>query len=215
MRFPVAAIAAVVMLLVSVGVASAHEHRQVGDYQFIVGFLNEPAIVEEPNGLDLRVHKGQEDQGTPVEGLDKTLKAEVTSGGQTMPLELKAAFGQPGNYKGNFIPTAEGDYTFHITGTINGQPVDQKFTSSPTTFSSVGSRTALTFPVKVPPVAQVAETAANASSAADSAKLFGIAGLGVGVLGLIAGIAGIMMARGARASGDTSTARLTSHQTGD
>jgi hypothetical protein len=153
------------------------------------------------------VSKGEGDQAAPVEGLDKTLKGEVSNGGQTMPLEIKPAWGKPGSYKATFIPTAEGDYTFHVFGTINGQPVDEKFTSSPTTFSEVASRTAISFPNKVESVGTVSATAANASAAADSAKMYGLAGLGVGVLGLVVGIAALMSARGARST-DTGQARM-------
>lgn len=214
MKLTLASFAAIAILVMSIGVASAHEHRTVGDYEFVVGFLNEPAIVEEPNGLDLRVSKGHGDQATPVEGLDKTLKGEVSFGGQTMPLEIKPVFNKPGSYKSNFIPTAEGAYTFHVFGTIENQPVDEKFTSSPTTFSEVGSRSAISFPNKVETVGTVEQTATNASSAADTAKMYGLAGLGVGVLGLIVGIAALMSARGARAT-DSGQARVAPRRAGD
>jgi hypothetical protein len=213
-RLTIALLAAAIMLIMSVGAASAHEHRMVGNYEFTVGFLNEPAILEEPNGLSLRVEKGAGDQATPVEGLENMLQAEIIYGGETMPLELGPAFRDPGHYTADVIPTAEGNYTFRIYGTIEGQSVDEEFTSSPTTFSSVESRAALNFPIKVEPVAKIAETATTANAASDTATIYGLAGLGVGALGLIAGIVGIMMARGARAS-DADTAHLTSHQTGD
>jgi hypothetical protein len=207
-KFTLAAFAVFAMLNAGLGVGTAHQHRHVGDYEFVVGFLNEPAINEEPNGLDLRVSKVQGDQATPVEGAEKTLKAEVTAGGQTMRLTISPVFNKPVSYKANFIQTAEGDYTFHVFGTIDGQPVDEKFTSSPTTFAEVQSRTALTFPNKVESVGTVATTAANASAAADRPKMYGLAGLGVGVLGLIVGIAALMSARGARST-DTGQVRAT------
>lgn len=222
-KFTLAALAAVAVLVMSIGAASAHEHRAVGEYEITIGFLNEPAIVEEPNGLDLRVQKvgeqhgtaeGEGHEGTPVEGLEKTLKGEVTFGGQTMPLEIKTVFNEPGSYKSDFIPTAEGAYTYHIFGTINGQPIDEKFTSSPTTFSEVGSRTAISFPNKVESIGTVEQSAANASAAAETAKMYGLAGLGVGVLGLIVGIAAMMSARGARST-DTGQARVSPRRAGD
>src|SRR5579884_1611467 len=63
--------------------ASAHEQRSVGNYILTVGFLNEPTYQDQPNGLDLRVTKNDANK-TPVSGLDKTLKAEVIFGGETM-----------------------------------------------------------------------------------------------------------------------------------
>jgi hypothetical protein len=185
--------------LVATGIASAHERRAVGDYQFVVGFLNEPAINEEPNGLSLRVTKGQGNNGTPVEGLANTLKVEVKYGGQTMPLTLEAAFGNPGSYEAHFIPTAEGAYIFHISGTIENQPVDESFESGPNTFSEVESRSAMSFPNKVDSVGAVAKTAGDAKDTASSARMFGILGMIFGVIGIGVGIAGVTAARGARA----------------
>jgi hypothetical protein len=38
-------------------VAHAHEHRTVGDYEFIVGWMVEPAFAGQKNGLDLRINR--------------------------------------------------------------------------------------------------------------------------------------------------------------
>ena len=194
-RFMVALTVAIAGLLASAGVAGAHEHRHVGEYAIVVGFLNEPAIVEEPNGLELRVTKGEGEAAQPVEGLADTLRAEVIYGDQVMPLKLRPAYGEPGAYKAEFIPTAEGAYTFHIFGTIEGTPVDERFTSGPETFSEVQSRADLSFPRRVPPAAELEGLAAQASDAAASARLLGIAGVVAGLLGLIAGASGLVVAR--------------------
>jgi hypothetical protein len=198
-----AALALAVSMLVSVvGLASAHEHRDVGPYALTVGFRNEPAIADEPNGLDLRVTQGDPDEpdAKPVEGLEKTLKAEVLFGGQRMPLTLRAVYGKPGAYTADFIPTQPGDYTFHIFGTINGTTVDERFTSSPTTFSPVRDRSTLTFPAAAePPLAAVHDMTMQAQHTAEQARLLGIAGLVVGVLGLMAGLSGLLAARRAQA----------------
>src|SRR5579875_2828190 len=48
--------AVLIALVVLPGIASAHETRVVdGKYKFVVGFLNEPAIVDQPNSIDLTV----------------------------------------------------------------------------------------------------------------------------------------------------------------
>lgn len=173
----------------------AHEQRQVGEYTFTVGFLTEPAIVEEPNGLDLRVARGEGDAAMPVEGLANTLQAEVSFGGESMALELEPAFGQPGAYQAHFIPTAEGAYTFHITGTIEGTNVDESFTSGPETFAEVSGRESMSFPEDVAPVGQVADEASDASSAASTALIVAIVGVVVGVAGIIVGVIAFMTAR--------------------
>lgn len=55
------------MLLIATGGASAHESRTVAEkYRFVVGFITEPALLEQPNGVDLRSTNTQTNQ--PVEG---------------------------------------------------------------------------------------------------------------------------------------------------
>ena len=102
----------------SSNVALGHERRNVGPYTFVVGWLVEPAYVNNLNALDLTV---SETQGAKaVEGLEKTLQAEVIVGGaaKTMPLKVAPRFGLPGKYQGQVLPTKTGDYSFHIFGTV-------------------------------------------------------------------------------------------------
>jgi hypothetical protein len=87
-----------------------------------------------------------EEGGTPVEGLAETLKAEVIYGDQRMDLELRPRFGQPGAYAAYFFPMAEGDYSFRIYGQIEGNAIDETFTSGPETFAAVQPREPLEFP---------------------------------------------------------------------
>jgi len=56
LRFVVGVLASI-LVLGSTQHASAHERRTVlnGRYQFVVGFLNEPAVSGEVNSVDLRV----------------------------------------------------------------------------------------------------------------------------------------------------------------
>ena len=96
------------------------------------------------------------------------------------------------------IPTAPGDYTFHVTGAVEGVKVDLEVTSSPKTFSPVEDASAVQFPVKVPGTGQVAErldkelprlaTAAKVSdveSQVSSAKTMGYVGIAVGAVGIV------------------------------
>lgn len=123
--------------------ASAHEHRTVAtDYEFVVGFINEPAIQGDTNGISLAVTKADK----PVTGLDQTLKAEIIFGDQKKEVALSPVWKQDGSYEAVFIPTQPGDYTFRFFGTIDGTNVDETFTSSPDGFDSVTPRTDLEFP---------------------------------------------------------------------
>ncbi|MEJ7839930.1 MAG: hypothetical protein WKF81_14045, partial [Thermomicrobiales bacterium] len=56
---------------------SAHETRVVlTDYSFVVGFVNEPAISGDTNGIFIEVTKAD----VPVEGLADTLQSRVIFG---------------------------------------------------------------------------------------------------------------------------------------
>ncbi len=146
----VAAVAVVVSSFAfNTNIALGHERRVVGPYTFVVGWINEPSYVNLLNSLDLTVT--ETNGGKAVEGLDKTLKADLTFGGSTtpQPLTLAARFGQPGKYSGYVMPTRVGDYTFHITGTVGTTNVDEKFESGPGRFGSIESTDALQYPAKV------------------------------------------------------------------
>ena len=202
-RLVVATIVAASLMVFVFGLASAHVKSTVGPYTMFVGFLNEPAIVEQPNAVYIRVQQGDGTSAAPISGLAGTLKADVKFGNQTTTVALEESDENPGEYTGSFIPTAEGLYTFRIYGTINDTNVDQSFTSGPETFSTVESSASLQFPSKVPPVASVAQVANSAHSTADSARTLGIIGIVVGALGLIVGGGGLMTARSSRSSAHT------------
>jgi hypothetical protein len=136
------------------GLVSAHEHREVGGYTFVVGFLNEPAVQDEVNAVSVRITKpvadatpaaGEEEVAeTPVEGLELTV--EVILGDQKVELAMEPKWGDPGHYVAYLIPTQPGDYSFHVTGEIEGTAVDETFTAGPETFSTVAPREELEFP---------------------------------------------------------------------
>jgi hypothetical protein len=144
--------------------ADAHEVRQIanGKYQIVVGFMDEPVFAGDKSGLEFFVSDlstpatpsaaasgGDEDEESadaPVNGLEKTLKAEVIYEDQTMELPLSARWNTPGAYQSIFYPTKPGDYTFRIYGTINGTAIDESFTSGPDTFGPVEDPAPLQFP---------------------------------------------------------------------
>src|SRR5439155_13584172 len=78
--------------LAAPGAALAHERRNVGPYTLIVGFMGEPALAGQPNGIDLRISNTAD--GSPVIGADKTLKASIAfGGGQPKEFPLRGVFG--------------------------------------------------------------------------------------------------------------------------
>lgn len=192
----VGVLAALLLALIPLSSASAHEVRHVGNYTFIVGFLNEPAYANSQNAISLTVCNGKTceiagggDSGpvsNPFNDADKSLKAEVSIGGSSpLALTLQPVDGAPGKYTADFIPTKTGDYTFHFTGTLNGQNIDEKFTGGPNTFSEVAQITAY-------PASQATTTSqqsnSNLQAQIQDAKNTGVL---VGSLGALIGLIGL------------------------
>ena len=169
-------------------VALGHERRAVGPYTFVVGWINEPSYVNLLNSLDLTVTETS--GGKAVEGLEKTLKADLTFGGSTtpQPLTLAARFGLPGKYSGYVMPTKTGDYTFHITGTVGTMNIDEKFESGPGRFGSIESTDPLQYPQKV-------LSSSDLAARLDQLQTLVIAGIVLGGLALVATGAGLFMRR--------------------
>jgi hypothetical protein len=182
--------------------AAAHEEREVGKYHLAVGLGDEPAYAGEKNSVQLLLHDAKD---KPVTDLKDTLKVAVSAGdGDPMTLSLEpnfeiGEFGIPGDYRGWFIPTAPGKYTFHFTGSVKGQKVDQSFTSSPTGFDEVQDPGVAQYPTKEPTTGQLATLAqrdaartndalGRANDKTDSARNLAVIGLVVGAAGLLAAI---------------------------
>ena len=178
-----AVLGALLTIPVGTGLAFAHESRDIGDINMVVGLIDEPVYNGQKSGLDLHVtHDGE-----PAEGLEETLQAQVTFDDQTRDLEISPRFGEPGAYRSVFFPTAAGPYTFRIYGEIDGEPIDESFTSGPETFSEVQDVVGGQFPVVFPAMgdlARDAETGAGAATTATIALILGAAGLLAGLVAL-------------------------------
>lgn len=193
--------------------ALAHEERTIGKYDVEVGFGDEPVYAGQENSVVMFIHQAN---GDPVVDLGPTLEVEVKFGNLTMPtMTMEPNFeiggeGTPGDYRAFFIPTRPGDYTFHFTGNIEDQKVDESFTSSPTTFNTVEDASKVEFPAKDPSTGQLADrltreiprvqrsaaaAAQRASDKATSAKTLGLVGIIVGAVGIAFGAAALVTSR--------------------
>jgi hypothetical protein len=184
---------AALLLPFTASIASAHGHVEVGDYELVIGFHNEPAYQGEPNGLDLFVTNKQ--TGERVNDLADTLKVEIIFGSAKRELEIRPQFGEDGAYTADVLPTEEGDYTWHIWGDIKGTPVDVSMTSGPDTFGAVEAKGAVAFPAAEATPAELKAQAAAAAQTAQIALVVGGAGALLGVAGLVAGIVGLRARR--------------------
>jgi hypothetical protein len=195
---------ATITLLAAAAPAWAHEARNVGAYHFLAGWGSEPAFVGQENSIQLVLTDRA--TGKPVMNIG-TLKVTAVFGSQTMVFALEPTFdpdtglGTPGDYRAWLFPTAPGNYTFHFTGTIGSQKIDQSFTSSPTTFNPVQDPTTAEFPVQTPTMTELSQRVSVAlprlasSSQNSRAQLFGILGIVIGALGLVVAVVALVTRR--------------------
>jgi hypothetical protein len=183
-------------LALAIGTVFAHDHRDVGKYSFTVGFIVEPPIEGQKNGVDLRV--ADDATKKPIEGLEKTLQVEITHlpSKTAKVFKLRTVFRDPGHYTNDFILTAPGDYQFRFFGDIEGTPINETFISGPGRFHEVESAAELQFPEKLPEVREVAGAVRGAQNTAQQAQDKASSAGTLAVVGIVLGAIGIASAAG-------------------
>jgi hypothetical protein len=199
-----AAVVAVLLVPLLAVPASAHGEHKVANYTLEVGFGTEPGYAGVTNSVQVTISNN----GKPVTDA-KGLKVAVSTGDaepRQMPLQpyFGDDFGEPGDYRAFFIPTAPGAYTFKLTGSLGGKKINQSYTSGKDGFDEIVDPSEAQYPAPEPTGSQLTtrldrETdRINAVVAADreaadteiaSARRTATIGLAVGALGLLAAIA--------------------------
>lgn len=196
-----------VLVMATTGKTTAHGEKDFEDYEFIAGFVKEPAYEGMLNGVELQVylhHQDESEAPSPVEGLEKTLQVEVThlpTGASTI-MKLYPVFSKPGHYTAEFIPTAPGRYRFRFFGSIDELAVNETFESGPGGFNDVEAIAGLQFPDELPSAREVTAAARGAQNTAMQARngvatttILAVAGLVLGAVGSASGLGAMVMAR--------------------
>lgn len=220
--------AAVCLLVLSAAVASAHEPRDVHEYNFVVGFIQEPAFEGLLNAVSVRITKVTESEGhehthgedeehkadeismaahehggEPVEGLEATLRVEVThvGSGSRREMPLSPVRDDAGHYTAYFVPTATGQYTFRFIGSIEEQAVDEIFESGPGRFADIETADGIQFPEGSASVRELEsalrgalESTADAQSQTAAVRTMAIVGIVIGIVGVAIGGVSVAMA---------------------
>jgi hypothetical protein len=121
------------------GIAYAHTVDSVGEYRIEIGWMNEPVVSGDTNGLELYVSplvacpdisiplecaNSQEFQNG-IEGLRKLLKIQfVYDKTQTITLPLVVDHDIPGKYYAFITPTVSGYFQANLIGKILDTPVN-------------------------------------------------------------------------------------------
>ncbi len=119
------------LLLPSLFVAAyGHTIDSVGEYRLEIGWMNEPVVSGETNGIELYVNPL--DTNLPLEdqefkdgitGLEKTLKMQLVFKEDKITLPLRADHNMPGKYYAFVDPTVSGFYQANVLGEIKGTAV--------------------------------------------------------------------------------------------
>ncbi len=171
--------------------SAAHDHVIVGEYELIVGWTTEPAIVGSLNGLDLGIERHLLNGSTEwVSGVAGNLTATLRTGPSSVVKALEPQFGRPGWYTFDVIPTREGAYSVRLVGTLDTTAVDVTVDLEP-----VGPRSDVEFPIPDPTPSELQDriTTLSGENAAlrgqvGAALVIGIGGVLLGVVGIAVGL---------------------------
>jgi hypothetical protein len=114
----------VAAVLLSVPSALAHGERTVAGVDWSVGWANEPPFAGQPNAIEITLER----DGEPITGAEQDLQVTLTKGAETStPVDPGAAPGSPGTYYAEVIPGEAGEYSITVTGTVDGEDVEETF----------------------------------------------------------------------------------------
>ena len=176
-------VAVLALMGLATGTVFAHEGREVEGYNFVVGWIEEPAYEGLKNGVEIRVTKaasgshgghGEASEMVGVEGLGETLRVEVThvATEASKILSLYPTRGVPGRYTAVLIPTTPGVYQFSVRGTVEGTQIDESFLSKGGGggFDDIRSAADLQFPETLPQIRELESAVRGALETAQRAQ---------------------------------------------
>jgi hypothetical protein len=201
----------------SIRPAMAHEEIVRGDIRIVAGWVREPPLVGQLNGIVLEITRNS--TGDPISNAIAQLDVTVKKGATTKSLDFQPQE-EPGVYVAQILPTQTGQSAVLMQGTVTGQTIKEEIgiedVEDTARYAFPPSTTGGFDPVVIEQLktviadlaAQVdeaniaageAKTAAAAATqssaelkmAADRAYLFGMIGVGAGVAGIAIGVAAL------------------------
>jgi hypothetical protein len=116
---------ALIAALLSYQTALAHESITVGDYEIVYGWVNEPPIAGQLNGVEIFVNDTSGGSEQPVEEhITHSLVVELSYGGESKTLTMEPVFDTAGAFDATVIPAIPGLYSLKFSGTLGDTPVD-------------------------------------------------------------------------------------------
>ena len=116
---------ALMALLLNSRAAFAHESITVGNYEIVYGWVNEPPIAGQLNGVEIFVNDTSSGSEQPVEEtVVQSLVVVLTYGGENRTLTLEPVFDTPGAFNTTILPSIPGLYSLKFSGALGDTPVD-------------------------------------------------------------------------------------------
>ena len=196
----------------------AHEEVVFGDIRIVGGWVNEPPLINQLNGI--LVTMTLVSNGQPINNAFAQLDITLQKGTETRPLDFQPSE-EAGTYTATILPTQTGQYTIVMRGTVAGQAIDgqiqiedvedtARFTFPPATTTGGGNQipqglieqlqtVIADLTAQVEEANLVAQEANNATQgvsesieelkiSADRAYLFSLIGVGAGAAGIAVGV---------------------------
>jgi len=112
------------------GIVYGHTVDSVGEYRVEIGWMNEPVVSEETNGIEFYVSPLEPDLDLKdqvfkngITGLKKTIKIQLIYKDESITLPLSPDHNISGKYYAFINPTVSGFYQANILGTIEDTPI--------------------------------------------------------------------------------------------
>ena len=169
-----AGLIALMAILLSYQTALAHVNITVGDYEFEIGWVDEPPIVGQQNAILVNV---TDTSGEPVEDVS-SLTVTISYGGQSKTLTLQPqGEDTPGQFMAPIVTTLPGQYTIILGGQLGDTDISAEVEPE-----EVSSADTLQFP-------SVQAEGQSTTSGATAwliwlSLLIGLVGVGLGVTAL-------------------------------
>lgn len=194
----------------SIGLTYGHTVDAVGEYRVEIGWMNEPVVSGETNGIEFYVSplipcpnisepikcaESQEFQNG-VEGLKKTVKMQLIYKDESITLPLSPDHNISGKYYAFVNPTVSGFYQANMLGTIEDTPISLSMHPP-----KVAERSYIEFPEPSDITVQqmidghtaliedVSELKDSVNSIEETKQMdVGYTGIGVGIIGIVIAI---------------------------
>jgi hypothetical protein len=180
-HFAVAGLLALIALSLNFQFAFAHESITVGDYEIVYGWVHEPPITGQLNGVEIFVNDTSGGSEQPVEEhIIHSLVVELTYGGETKILTMEPVFDTAGAFDATVIPAIPGLYSLKFSGTLDDTPVDAEVE-----LEEVQATDAVQFPGAASIASNNQDTAAGTADwLVWLSLLLGLSGVGLGAIAL-------------------------------